>query len=96
MLLSFHDTVGDKDTLVIILPPTSASVLLQVAGRHNRAELKSDLVQVIIFVQEPVENSIQKALDTKLDAIMNLTIGEDADIDLYDFADMSLLKEKEI
>lgn len=86
--LSFHDTVGDKETLVIICPPTSATDLLQVQGRSFRTNVKSSVTQVILFtLGDKIEESIRDALAKKLNEIMNFTTGANCSFDLYDLAD---------
>jgi len=85
--LSLHDEVGDKETLSIILPPTSATDLIQTSGRHYRTNVRSSVTQIIIFtLGDAIEESIRDALATKLDDIINFTTGMDSNIDLHDFA----------
>lgn len=90
--LSFHDTIGDKETLVIIFPPTSATDLLQTLGRHFRTNIMSSVTQVILFtLGDKIEESIRDALASKMDDILNFTSGTSTDFDLYDLADRELV-----
>lgn len=95
--LSLHDTEGDKETLTLISPPTSASSLIQTLGRHHRTNIKSSLTQIIVFAAgDPIEESIRNALSIKLNDICNFTIGRDNDFKLYDIpVKEELEKEKE-
>lgn len=90
--LSFHDTVGDKETLVIIFPPTSATDLCQCIGRTFRTNTKSPVTQVILFTMgDQVEESIREALQIKLRAILNFTTGADCEFDLHDLVDQRII-----
>lgn len=92
--LSFHDTIGDKETLTIIMPPTSATQIYQTLGRHYRTSVRSSVTQVILFsLGDPVEESIRKALSTKLDSMLKFTTGSGAKFDLYDLVDQRLVEE---
>ena len=89
--LSLHDTDGDKETLVIILPPTSATKFLQCLGRHFRARVKSSVTQLIIFAKgDVIEESIRDNLAIKMNDICNFTLGTKGDIDLYEFVSSEL------
>lgn len=89
--LSFHDTVGDKETLVIIFPPTSATDLCQCLGRSFRTNTRSPVTQVILFtLGDQVEESIRDALKVKLQDILNFTTGANCEFDLHDLADQSI------
>lgn len=93
--LSFHDIVGDKETLVIIFPPTSATDLLQTLGRHFRTNIRSSVTQVIMFtLGDKIEESIQAGLSVKMNDILNFTSGTNTDFDLYDLADISVIKSE--
>lgn len=92
--LSFHDIVGDKETLVIIFPPTSATDLIQVIGRTFRTNVMSSVTQVILFtLGDKIEESIRDALAMKLDDILNFTTGSDCEFDLYDLVNQRLIDE---
>lgn len=83
--LSFHDTIGGQDTLVLISPPTSATDIEQCCGRHFRTGLKSRVVQRIIFAAgDPIEESIRNALSVKLNDILMLTTGQLSDYKLHE------------
>lgn len=91
--LSFHDTVGDKETLVLIFPPTSATDCLQTLGRSFRTNIKSSVTQIILFtLGDKIEESIRDALASKMDDILNFTSGTSTDFDLYDLLDPELVK----
>lgn len=91
--LSFHDTIGEQDTLVLISPPTSATDIAQCCGRHFRTECKSRVVQRIIFTAgDPIEESIRKTLSIKLADILTLTTGHGADFKLYDLVEEDVIK----
>lgn len=86
--LSFHDIIGDQETLVIISPPTSATKVEQTCGRHFRAECKSRVTQLILFTAgDPIEESIRSALDKKLNDMLILTTGQGSDYKLREQAD---------
>lgn len=92
--LSLHDTIGDKETLVIIFPPTSATDLCQCLGRSFRTSVRSSVTQIILFtLGDKVEESIRDALASKLDDILNFTTGSDCEFDLYDLIDQNLVNE---
>lgn len=92
--LSFHDTKGDKETLTIIMPPTSATQIYQTLGRHYRTSVRSSVTQVILFtLGDPVEESIRKALSEKLEAMLTFTTGRGALFDLYDLVDARLTEQ---
>ena len=85
--ISLHDTTtgGQLRTLVIILPPVSATDLLQTTGRHNRTGMTSSVVQIIPFAEgDEIEDSIRKALNNKTSDITTFTTGSDRSFDLYD------------
>jgi hypothetical protein len=92
--LSFHDTIGDKETLVIIFPPTSATDCLQTLGRHFRTNIMSSVTQIILFtLGDRIEESIRDALANKLDDMLNFTTGANCEFDLYDLVDENIIKE---
>lgn len=94
--LSFHDTVGDKETLVIIFPPTSATNLQQCLGRSFRTNVKSSVTQIILFAQgDKVEENIRDALALKIEDMLNFTTGKGNNFDLYDLVGDHILKELE-
>ncbi len=85
--LSLHDTVGDMETLVIILPPTSYTSLYQCLGRHFRTDVMSSVVQRVLFTAgDKVEESMRDGLALKLTENHLITTGKEADFDLYDLA----------
>jgi len=90
--LSFHDVIGDKETLVIIFPPTSATDTLQTLGRHFRTSIMSSVTQVILFtLGDKIEESIRDALASKLEDMMNFTTGSNCEFDLYDLVDQDIV-----
>jgi hypothetical protein len=85
--LSFHDTEGTRPRYVIISPPTSATNLLQCIGRSFRTNVKSSVIQRIIFAEgDTIEESIKNGLNAKMDDICRFTIGRDNDFQLLDLA----------
>ena len=92
--LSFHDTIGDKETLVIIFPPTSATSTLQTLGRHFRTNIMSSVTQIILFtLGDKIEESIRDALSNKLDDMLNFTTGSNCEFDLYDLVDKDVIEQ---
>lgn len=86
--ISFHDTIGDKPTLVLISPPTSGSALLQCVGRFFRTNVKSSVTQCIVFTKgDPIEESIRDGLARKMNDITRFAHGTDLYFDLYDLVD---------
>lgn len=86
--VSFHDTVGDKPTLVLIMPPNSATKLGQTLGRHYRAGTQTSVHQKIIFVKgDYYEECIRKALARKAEDMRKLTNGSEgsnrSDLDIF-------------
>lgn len=89
MSLSLHDTKGDMETLVIIMPPTSATALDQCLGRHFRTDIMSSVVQRILFTAgDKVEESIRDGLSKKLNENHLFLTGQGADFELYDLVPM--------
>lgn len=81
--LSLHDTIGDKETLVIISPPISDTWLGQVFGRHWRIGVKSSVTQYIIFADSnTAEEIVQESLSRKNKDNSRLILGKESDLNL--------------
>lgn len=74
--ISLHDTNGKFPRMSIISPTWSAQDLLQVLGRVNRANAKTDSIQRIIFSDDKYERMVCKNMTEKICNIGHLNDGD--------------------
>lgn len=83
--ISLHDTIGGHPRYSIISPPESATQTLQILGRPNRLNSKSDSKQVIIFIADTIEEKIAESLNNKMKTIGDLNNDDEQADNLFLF-----------
>ena len=74
--ISLHDTKGGHQRLTIISPSYSSIDLIQTLSRCVRAEMKTPVIQKIIFCANTIEEKVCEKINGKIEFLRNLNGAE--------------------